>query len=302
MDSIDGARSGSGALHAGKHRQPWRERQSWIVGRRGGAVVRRGDDRELQRPRPDQRRAGKAGHRRGRRWVVEDRQRSLLWDEPGLAARRRNGGPGAPAVSRLWSCGCGAVSEESGDPATGERRGNAGSAQQRVGLRVRLPSASATDPNGIPTGVHRHRLWRPVWNIVCDKRGRKHDRGRIAERRHRRGAVRRRLRVYRDHGRLFTEWQADCIRRRGRRLPRQLGIHQRRRKRHRSRSPGRRERRRLRLCIHRAVRRVGIGGWGGQANCIRRRGRRRLWQIGIHQWRRKHDHRRSAQQRRRRSS
>ena len=190
------------------------------------AVERRRDDRGVQQPRSHSRRADKAGHRGSGRGPVGNLRQKLPWDESIIAARRWDGCASAPAVSGLWTCGCSTVSEEPGDPTSGERWRNAGSAEQRMGLRVRVPSASANDLEWIPTDIPRSRLGRPVWSIVGDERGRKRDRDWIARRWQRRGAVRGRLRVYQEHGQLGGDRQADGVRWRGVRPLWKLGIHE----------------------------------------------------------------------------
>ena len=226
MDSISWMEGISTASYLGKHRQPGGKRQSGVAGRWGGAVVRRGDDRVVQQPRSHSGRADKAGHRGGGRGPVGNLRQKLPWDESIIAARRWDGCASAPAVSGLWTCGCSTVSEEPGDPTSGERGRNAGSAEQRMGLRVRVPSASANDLEWIPTNIPRPRLGRPVWSIVGDERGRKRDRDWIAGRWQRRGAVRGRLRVYQEHGQLGGGRQADGVRWRGVRPLWKLGIHE----------------------------------------------------------------------------
>ena len=89
-------------------------------------------------------------------------------------------------------------------------------------------------------------------------------------------------------------YRAHRIRRRRERLLREIGVGQRGRKHDRSRSlRGRRQRERLRirLRVHAAVRRVDDDGRPGQAQTVRRRSGRRVWNVGVGQRGRKHNRR-----------
>ena len=155
LDSIDGARSDSGASYERKHYQPRRERQSGYVDRGSGAAIGRGDYRDTRQQGASSGQADEAGYHRGGRGDVRNLRRKLLRNEPGLAARRWDGRASAPTVSTLRAAGCGPVPEEPSSLVfagcasvfvgeTGGSRRYAHSAQQCVGLRDRVPCAPAS--------------------------------------------------------------------------------------------------------------------------------------------------------------